>query len=81
MLDTVLVTLVYQLQSVKKLDLAISVLELNLHFFPGHLYSLIFLAKLCLLKDDNAQAKAVLQKVLTLDPKNRSAAQLLEKIR
>lgn len=41
-----LITLVYQLLSVKKLDLALDVLELNLHAFPEHPETLTLLARL-----------------------------------
>jgi CubicO group peptidase (beta-lactamase class C family) len=75
-----LVTLVYQLLSVKKFDLAIDLLEFNLHFFPEHIDSLLILAKLYLPKDDYTRAKAALKKALALDPENSTAAKLLEKI-
>ena len=75
-----LVSLVYQLNSVKQFDLAISVLELNLLVFPEDVNSLFFLAKLHLLKNDRARAKTVLQKARVLAPKSVSIAELLEKV-
>jgi CubicO group peptidase (beta-lactamase class C family) len=46
-----LVTLVYQLLSVKKFDLATEVLKLNLHVFPEHAGTITLLAKLSTPKD------------------------------
>jgi cytochrome c-type biogenesis protein CcmH/NrfG len=71
--------LVYQLFSVKKFDLAIDVLELNLHVFPEHLESFIFLANAHLQKGDRTRAKEILQKALVLAPKSVTIAELLEK--
>ena len=73
-----LITLVYHLFSVKKFDLVIDVLELNLHVFPEHLGSLIFLAKAHLQKGDRTRAKEILQKALVLAPKSVTIAELLE---
>jgi CubicO group peptidase (beta-lactamase class C family) len=47
-----LVTLVYQLLSVKKYDLAIDVLKLNLHAFPDHRGSSALLKRVVAQKDD-----------------------------
>jgi CubicO group peptidase (beta-lactamase class C family) len=74
-----LITLVYQLVSVKNIDLAIDVLELNLHVFPEHLGSFIILAKAYLQKGDRTRAKEILQKALALAPKSVTIAELLEK--
>ena len=52
-----LVNLMYQLRSVKKIGLAIKVLELNVHVFPGHMDSYIYLAKLYLQQGKHAQAE------------------------
>lgn len=75
-----LVTLVYQLMAVKKFDLAIDVLELNLSVFPDHADSYYFLAKNHLRKGDHSQARAMLQKALELAPDEPMATALLEKI-
>jgi tetratricopeptide (TPR) repeat protein len=72
-----LINLAVQLCSVKKLDMAIDVLELNLHVFPEHLDSCIFLAKLYVRKDDRTRAESAIQKVLALDPGNDMAQSLL----
>jgi tetratricopeptide (TPR) repeat protein len=71
-----LIVLVRQLCNVRKYDLAIDVLELNLHVFPRHLDSLTYLAKLCTQTGDRARAEAAIQKVLAIDPGN-SIADLL----
>jgi CubicO group peptidase (beta-lactamase class C family) len=76
-----LITLVYQLMSVKKFDLTIEVLEFNLSVFPNHADSYIFLAKNYLRKGNRAQAKSMLQKALELVPEEPMATALLEKIR
>lgn len=76
-----LVNLVYQLMSVKKIDLAIDVLGLNLHAFPEHVESHIMLAKLYLQKGERYQAKAALQKALSIESDNVTVIELLEQIR
>jgi len=76
-----LFNLVYQLMSVKKFDLAIDVLGLNLHAFPEHVDSHVMLAKLYLQKGERAQAEAALQKALAIEGDNVTVIELLEKIR
>jgi CubicO group peptidase (beta-lactamase class C family) len=76
-----LISLYYQLVSVKKYDLAIDVLELDLHVFPQRLGLYIYLAKTHLQKGDRLQAEATLRRALALDPENKAAVELLEKIR
>lgn len=63
-----LINLAVQLCSVKKLDMAIDVLEFNIHVFPENLDSCIFLAKLYVQKGDRTRAESAIQKVLALDP-------------
>lgn len=63
-----LVTLVYQLISLNKIDLAIDVLRLNLLAFPKSVGSYLILAKLYMRKGDHAQAAAVLQEARALSP-------------
>lgn len=76
-----LFNLVYQLMSVKKFDLAIDVLGLNLYAFPEHVDSHVMLAKLYLQKGERAQAEAALQKALAIEPDNITVIELLEKSR
>ena len=76
-----LFNLVYQLMSVKKFDVAIDVLGLNLHAFPEHVDSHLMLAKLYLQKGERAQAEAALQKALAIETNNETGIELLEKIR
>jgi len=75
-----LVTLVYQLMSVQKFDLAIDVLELNLHVFPEHLDSYLFLAKNYLRKGDHAQAEGALRRALAIQPDRADVLDMLNRI-
>ncbi len=75
-----LVTLVYQLIGVQKIDLAIQVLRLNLLAFPKHVGSYLLLARLYLKKDDHAQAQAVLQEAYAAAPNHPAVAELLAKV-
>lgn len=75
-----LISLVYQLMSVKKYDLAIDVLGLNLHVFPEHQDSYVMLAKLFLRKGERAQAESTLQKALAIEPGSLGVRELLDKI-
>jgi hypothetical protein len=63
-----LISLVYQLIGVKKIDLAIDVLKFNLFVFPSHIGSLYLLAKLYLQKKDYTQAETVLKEALSIAP-------------
>lgn len=56
-----LVSLVYQLMSVKKFDLAIEVLKLNLQVFPQDTETYHLLGKLYLQQGETAQAEAMFQ--------------------
>ncbi len=76
-----LVSLTYQLVSAKKVDLAIDVLELNIHVFPEHLGSLVFLAKLYIRQGQRVQAEERLQKALSIKPDSMYLAGLLDEIR
>lgn len=76
-----LIPLYYQLMSVKQYDLAIGLLELDLHAFPERPGLYIYLARTQWQKGDRAQAEAALQKALALHPHNTAASALLEKIR
>jgi CubicO group peptidase (beta-lactamase class C family) len=76
-----LVNLMYQLRSVKKIDLATEVLELNIHAFPGHMGSYLYLAKLYLQQGKRAQAEETLLIALTINPDSIAAAELLEKVK
>ena len=76
-----LVTLVYQLVGAKKIDLAIDVLKLNIHAFPGYVGSYTFLARLYLQKGERAQAEEVLQKALAIEPDNQRVIELLKRAR
>ena len=76
-----LVNLMYQLRSVKKIGLAIKVLGLNVHAFPGHMDSYIYLAKLHLQQGKHAQAEWTLMKALSIKPDCAAATELLQKVR
>jgi CubicO group peptidase (beta-lactamase class C family) len=73
--------LVIQLVSVKKLDLAIDVLGLNIHVFPQHVDSYIDRARIYHLKGELASARDSLLKALSIKPDCAAAVELLEKIR
>lgn len=75
-----LISLFYQLMSVKKFDLAIEVLELNLHTFPEHLFLYLFLAKNLLRRNDRARAETILQKALVISPEHDAVTDMLVKI-
>jgi len=76
-----LVNLMYQLRSVKKITLATEVLGLNIHAFPGHMDSYLYLAKLYLQQGRSAQAEETLLIALTVNPDSIAAAELLEKVK
>lgn len=75
-----LVSLAHQLCSSKKYNMAIDVLELNLHTFPEHIDSLFLLAQLCIQKGDEARAESLIRKVLAISPNNTSATSLLRQL-
>jgi len=76
-----LISLYYQLVSVKKYNLAIDVLELDLQAFPQHLGLNIYLARTYLQVGNHAQAEVALRRALELEPRSTEGAELLEKIR
>jgi CubicO group peptidase (beta-lactamase class C family) len=76
-----LVNLTLQLTSVKKIDLAIDVLGLNIHAFPEHFNSYLSLARLYLIKSKCTLAEETLRKALSIRPQNSTALDLLAKIR
>jgi Tfp pilus assembly protein PilF len=65
---------------VKKVDLAIDLLKLNLHAFPDHLDSYLYLARLFQSKGDYTQAECHLRNALAIEPGNCDALELLEKV-
>ncbi len=75
-----LLNLTYQMMCVKKIDLAIEVLGLNLHVFPEHLDSYLFLAKIHLQKNDHARAEASLRRALAIQPDRADVLDMLNKI-
>jgi predicted Zn-dependent protease len=75
-----LVSLVYQLIGVQKIDLAIQVLKLNLLVFPKHTSSWVLLAKLYLRQEDRPQAEAALREARALAPNSKTVAELLTKV-
>lgn len=75
-----LIPLYYQLMSRKKFDLAIGLLELDLHVFPERLGLTIYLARTHLQKGDRAQAEAVLRRALTIQPDRADVLEMLSSI-
>lgn len=69
-----------QLLSVKKMDLAIDVLGLNIHVFPEHIDSYIELANLHLSQGDLSAAKGTLLRALSINPKSAEVTGLLNSI-
>jgi len=78
--DYELSELIYQIQSVKKIDLAINVLEMNIHAFPEHIPSYLSQANFYLQKGERERAEEILRKAQTIQPDNEKIAELLEKI-
>ncbi len=75
-----LISLYYQLMGVKKFDLAIELLELDLHVFPECLELYIYLARIHLQKSDRAQAEAVLRRALAIQPDRADVLEMLSRI-
>jgi CubicO group peptidase (beta-lactamase class C family) len=75
-----LLNLAIQLMSAKKLDLAMDVLGLNIHVYPGHIESHVERARIALLKDEIVQAEESLVKVLSMEPNNIPASRMLETV-
>ena len=74
-----LISLYYQLMSLKKFDLAIDLLELDLHAFPESLGLYIYLAKVHLQKGSRAQAEAVLRRALAIHPDRVDVLEMLDR--
>lgn len=68
-----------QLQSVKRYDLAIEVLELNLSVFPQHIPSYLSLAKFYRQTGQLAQAETTLRRALVIQPDRGDVLEMLEK--
>jgi cytochrome c-type biogenesis protein CcmH/NrfG len=73
--------LVIQLVSVKKIELAIEVLGLNLQAFPEHIESYLCLAKLHLREGKHARAEEFRLKALSISPGNPAVTELLASVR
>ncbi|MBE0698446.1 MAG: beta-lactamase family protein, partial [Anaerolineaceae bacterium] len=76
-----LITLMYQLVSARRIDLAIDVLGLNIYTFPKHMDSYLYQAKLYLQKEDHLSAEQILLKAIEIQPDCASAIELLEQVR
>jgi predicted Zn-dependent protease len=74
-----LISLFYQLTSVKKFNLAEQVLELNLHVHPENTGLKLFMAKNYIRRNKPDQAETLLQEVLEINPENLSAKEMLVK--
>ncbi len=75
-----LIPLYYQLMSLKKFDLAIGLLELDLYAFPERLGLYIYLARTHLQKGDRAQAEAALRRALAIQPDRADMLEMLSRI-
>jgi tetratricopeptide (TPR) repeat protein len=78
--DYELISLFYQLMSVKKVDLAEQVLELNLYAYPENSGLKLFMAKNYIHSNKPERAKTLLREVLEINPDNLSAKDMLSKI-
>lgn len=76
-----LIPLYYQLLSLKKFDLAIDLLELDLHVFPERAGLCVYMARTHLQKGDRAQAEATLRRALTIQPDRADALKMLSEIK
>ncbi len=76
-----LLTLALHLMTVKKFDLEIEVLKLNLYAFPDHVDSRVYLAHAYLQTGQFEQAEAGLLQALSSDPHHAVAARLLAQAR
>ena len=75
-----MIPLYYQLMSVKKFDLAVELLELDLYAFPERVGLCIYMAKIHLLKGDRPQAEAALRRALAIQPNRADALEMLSRI-
>lgn len=75
-----LIPLYYQLRCIKQFDLAIELLELDLHVFPESLWLYIYLAKIYLQKGDRALAEDVLHRALAIQPDRADVLEMLSGI-
>ncbi|MBP6469799.1 MAG: tetratricopeptide repeat protein [Chloroflexi bacterium] len=75
-----LLPLYYQLMSRKKFDLAIGLLEMDLHAFPERLGLYSYLARTHLQNGDRAQAEAVLRRALAIQPDRADVLDMLSSI-
>jgi tetratricopeptide (TPR) repeat protein len=73
-----LISLATQFASAKKLDLAIEVLDLNIHVYPKYVESYIKQAKIYLPKGEFTEAEKSLLKALSIEPDNATVVELLE---
>lgn len=76
-----LITLVFQLMGAGNLDAAIDMLNLNILAFPKELESYTRLADIHHRRSEDSLAENILINALAIQPGNREAAELLEKVR
>jgi CubicO group peptidase (beta-lactamase class C family) len=75
-----MIGLVYQLQSLKKFERAIEILELNIYAFPTHMESYRRLADIHLQVGNPAQAEECLVKAISIQPAHKPIAEMLDQI-
>jgi len=76
-----LITLALHLMMVEEAELASDVLRLNIHAFPEHAYSHVYLANVYLQLGQMGRAEESLLKALAIDPGDTAATALLERVR
>ena len=69
-----------ELFTAQQIDLAVQVLDLNIHVFPENIESYLLQAKLYLHKGEVAQANECLLQALSMEPDNTTAASLLNRV-
>jgi CubicO group peptidase (beta-lactamase class C family) len=78
--DYELISLVYQMMSVQRFDLALEILELNLKVFPKSLGSLVVQARISLKLGHRDQAEQILRHALTVAPESITVTNMLAAI-
>jgi len=78
--DYELISLVYQMMSVQRFELALEILELNLKVFPKSLGSLVIQARISLKLGHREQAEQILRHALTIAPESITVTNMLAAI-
>lgn len=74
-----LISLVYQLVGLQRLDIAVEVLKLNIHAFPAYQLSYLCLARLYLKQGDTSKVRETATKGLAIQPGNPEMLEILQR--